>query len=254
MTDTTETSPVYRTSQIAAAVGVHPNTVRLYERLGFISPPERRSNRYRVFTRRHVEQMLLARAILRTAVLQADLRRQAFAIIAAVGEGDLDHAEELTQGYLQTVGSEQRRVTEALGIVRQLLAREPIPTNQILLKRQQAADHLGVTIETLRNWERNNLITVERGPNGYRVYTDEVIRRAKIVRTLRLAHFSLSAVLRLMNQLDRDPDTNLAAVIDQPRPDDDIVSVCDQLLTSLDQAAANADEVLARIGQLRVLP
>ncbi|MDR2974027.1 MAG: MerR family DNA-binding transcriptional regulator [Propionibacteriaceae bacterium] len=253
MTGVSEASPSYRTGQIAASVGVHPNTIRLYERLGFISPPQRRPNGYRVFTDRHVEQMLVARAILRTEILQADLRRQAFSIITAVGEGDLDQAQELTKRYARTVAGEQQRVAEALGIVRQLLAHEPVPSGQFFLKRHQAADHLGVTIETLRNWERNNLFTVERGPNGYRVYTDDVIRRAKIVRTLRLAHFSLSAVLRLMNQLDRDPETDLTTVIDQPGPDEDIVSVCDRLLTSLEQAARNAEETLVRIERLRAL-
>ena len=37
----------YKTSEIAAAIGVHPNTVRLYEELGLslihISEPTRRS-------------------------------------------------------------------------------------------------------------------------------------------------------------------------------------------------------------------
>ena len=40
----------YKTSEIAAAIGVHPNTVRLYEELGLIPKPQRLSNGYRVFT------------------------------------------------------------------------------------------------------------------------------------------------------------------------------------------------------------
>ena len=40
----------YTTSRIASAVGIHPNTVRLYERIGFITAPERLANGYRVFT------------------------------------------------------------------------------------------------------------------------------------------------------------------------------------------------------------
>ena len=42
----------FRTSEIAALIGVHPNTVRLYEELELIPKPERLPNGYRVFTDR----------------------------------------------------------------------------------------------------------------------------------------------------------------------------------------------------------
>lgn len=38
----------FRTSEIAALIGVHPNTVRLYEELELIPKPERLPNGYRV--------------------------------------------------------------------------------------------------------------------------------------------------------------------------------------------------------------
>src|SRR5690606_36207406 len=53
-----------RTSQIAKAVGVHPNTVRLYEEWGFIAPAQRSESGYRLFTPVHLEQMRLARLAL----------------------------------------------------------------------------------------------------------------------------------------------------------------------------------------------
>ncbi len=46
----------YRTSEIAEIIGVHPNTVRLYEELGLIPKPGRLPNGYRVFTELHIEQ------------------------------------------------------------------------------------------------------------------------------------------------------------------------------------------------------
>lgn len=39
-----------RTSDIAKAVGVHPNTVRLYEEWGFLPPIPRNLSGYRLFT------------------------------------------------------------------------------------------------------------------------------------------------------------------------------------------------------------
>ncbi|MEA5069215.1 MAG: MerR family DNA-binding transcriptional regulator, partial [Christensenellaceae bacterium] len=40
---------IYRTAQVAGATGVHPNTVRLYERLGLIPEAHRQANGYRAF-------------------------------------------------------------------------------------------------------------------------------------------------------------------------------------------------------------
>ena len=47
----------YKTSQIAAIAGIHPNTVRLYEEWGMISKPERQKNGYRIFTDLHVMKL-----------------------------------------------------------------------------------------------------------------------------------------------------------------------------------------------------
>ena len=38
----------YRTSEVAEKIGIHPNTVRLYEELGLIPRPQRQGNGYRV--------------------------------------------------------------------------------------------------------------------------------------------------------------------------------------------------------------
>lgn len=37
-------------------------------------------------------------------------------------------------------------------------------------KRSEVTKELGVSVDTLRNWEMNGLITVKRKENGYRVY------------------------------------------------------------------------------------
>ena len=54
-------SRTLRASDIAKAVGVHPNTVRLYEEWGFLPPVPRSPSGYRLFTAAHLDQMRLAR-------------------------------------------------------------------------------------------------------------------------------------------------------------------------------------------------
>ena len=86
----------YRTAQVAQMIGIHPNTVRLYEELGLISRPERRANGYRVFTALHIAQFFLARTALRVEVLQNGLRANAVEIVKASAAGEFDRALLLT--------------------------------------------------------------------------------------------------------------------------------------------------------------
>ncbi|MFD0959084.1 MerR family transcriptional regulator [Paenibacillus chungangensis] len=66
----------YKTSEIASSVGIHPNTVRLYEDLGFIPKPEWKANGYRLFTEFHREQLKLARTALRVEMVQSGLNHE----------------------------------------------------------------------------------------------------------------------------------------------------------------------------------
>ena len=75
-----------RTVDLARAAGTHVNTVRLYERLGWIAPAARSSNRYRAFTPDHQRQMCLARLALAGPWSGRKIRRSALhlAQVAAV--------------------------------------------------------------------------------------------------------------------------------------------------------------------------
>lgn len=71
----------YKTSKIAKIIGIHSNTVRLYENLELISKPKRLTNGYRVFDDFHIEQFKFARTALKVEVLQNRLREQSINII-----------------------------------------------------------------------------------------------------------------------------------------------------------------------------
>ena len=87
----------YKTAEIAAAIGIHPNTVRLYEELELIPKPERRPNGYRVFTDFHIEQIRLARLAFRVEVLQNGLRKKAVQMVKSSAAGNFDTALALAQ-------------------------------------------------------------------------------------------------------------------------------------------------------------
>ncbi|WP_107602540.1 MerR family transcriptional regulator [Clostridioides difficile] len=230
----------YTTSEVADLIGVHPNTVRLYEELSLIPKPKRNTNGYRIFNDFHIEQFRFARTALKIEVIQRGLRKDALEIVRTSANRDFDKAICLVNQYLKQLEIEKSNAEEALTIVTQILNGHTPETDKLFLTRKETAEHLNVTIDTLRNWEMNGLLKVKRKQNGYRVYTDEDIKRLKIISALRCANYSLSAILRMLNALSSNPNTNIKTVLDTPKDDDEIISVCDKLITSLKEAEHNA--------------
>ena len=163
----------YTTSRIASAVGIHPNTVRLYERIGFITAPERLANGYRVFTDLHLLQVRLVRAALNVELVQNGLRREVLAIVETMASQRYDEAISLARQRIDHLRRERRAAEDALRHVRDLLTRSDgsARAERLMLTRKEAADQLDTTIDALRNWEMNGLLQVKRKQNGYRVYS-----------------------------------------------------------------------------------
>jgi len=241
----------YKTAQVAAIIGIHPNTVRLYEDCGFITKPQRLKNGYRVFTDLHIAQFQLARTALQVEVLQSGLRKQMIEIIKLSARCQFDEAMAATLNYICMVKKEKENAEEALAITKKLLNGTDEELPKLSLDRRQTAAHLGVTMDTLRNWELNGLLFVKRKQNGYRIYTQNDIQRLKIIRSLRCANYSLSAILRMLNALSKSAEIDIREAIDTPKADDDIVTVCDKLLTSLDGAEANARQILCQLKSMK---
>ena len=129
----------YRTAQVAQMIGIHPNTVRLYEELGLISRPERRANGYRVFTDLHIAQFCLARTALRVEVLQNGLRANAVEIVKASAAGEFDRALLLTGRYEETLKSERENAEEALRIAGEILSGAAQEDGGNMMTRKEAA-------------------------------------------------------------------------------------------------------------------
>ena len=241
----------YKTSEVAHAIGIHPNTVRLYEKFGLIPKAERKANGYRVFTDFHIEQIKLARIALEVEVLQKGLRKQAISIIKTSALGKFNEAFYLTEEYIEKIRNEQKNAEEAIEITQKLLSSKVQEIGVKYFTRKEAADYLNVSIDALRNWEMNGLLKVKRKENGYRVYKDEDLKLLKIIRSLRCANYSLLSILRMLNVLDRNPEANIRKVIDTPREDEDIISVCDKLLTSLNYAEKNAKTMMIQLDKMK---
>lgn len=241
----------YKTAEVAEIIGIHPNTVRLYEKLKLIPKPERLPNGYRVFTEFHLEQCRLVRIAFQVEVLQNGLRKKIVQMIKIAATGDFDAAILLINDYLKQIKQERANAEEAIEVVRQLLS-GGLETQTQCLRRKEVSEALDISMDALRNWEMNGLLTVKRKENGYRVYTDEDIQRLKIIRSLRCANYSLEAILRLLQQISKNPNTDILTVLNTPKKTDDIISVCDRLIISLSAAEENAYKILNMLQEMKI--
>lgn len=241
----------YKTSQVAAIIGVHPNTVRLYEECEFISKPRRLQNGYRVFTDLHIMQFKMARTALQVEVLQSGLRKQIITIIKLAAQCQFDDAIDATLRYIQKVEEEKQHAEEAISIAKGIIYGTNEKLGKIYLDRRQVSQYLDITVDTLRNWELNGLVHVQKKKNGYCIYSQDTIQQLKIIRSLRCANYSLSAILRMLIVLSNNPEVDIRTVINTPRENEDIVTVCDRLLTSLSSATLNAQHMLSQLQEMK---
>ena len=241
---------IYTTSEVAKIIGIHPNTVRMYEQWGLIPPAERKPNGYRIFTEFHIEQFRLARIAFQIEVLQNGLRKKALETIKLSAKRDFDKALIFAEEYLSQIQREQINAEEAISIAKQILSGKSAE-NTLFLKRKEVSDYLDISVDTLRNWERNGLLKVKRKQNGYRVYTNDDIERLKMIRTLRLANYSLESILRMFNAFRHNPGVNIKQILNTPQSDADIVSVCDRLIVSLKDAEKNAEKMINIISKMK---
>ena len=240
----------YKTSEVAKLIGIHSNTVRMYEDLGLISKPSRKDNGYRVFTDLHIYQLKLARKAFEVEVLQNGLRKKAIDIVKMSAKQDFDGAIILTKQYIESIKQEIHNANEAVDIAGKLMNRLNYEKD-FNLKRKEASELLGISMDTLRNWEMNGLVNIKRKQNGYRIYTYEDIQRLKVIRSLKCGNYSLSAILRMLNKLSEHNEADINEVLNSPNENEDIISVCDKLISSLNLAKKNAEEILEMLYEMK---
>ena len=236
------------TSDIAKAVGVHPNTVRLYEEWGFLQPVPRSTSGYRLFSEAHLDQMRLARTALHGPWPGRNIRRSAVELVRQSASGDLGGALEQAYQHLARVQAEQAQAEAAVQLLERWAQGVAADATSQTLQIGQAARLLGASTDMLRNWERNGLIQVPRDPgNGYRLYTATELGRLRVIRMLSRAGYSQMAILRMLLHLDQEQGGDLRQVLDTPRPDEDIHIAADRWLSSLGEQEQRAMDMIAQL-------
>jgi len=241
-----------RTSDLARAVGVHPNTVRRYGDKGLLPPVERSPSGYRRFTQRHLDTLRLAHLVYGGPYAGRAVHQAGVNILQANLSGDLSGALALAHRRLALVQFERAQADMAADLLERW-AFGPPTTDDFTESLQigQAARVLGVTIDILRNWDRNGLIDIPRDPaNGYRRYGTQEISRLRVIRMLSRSGYSLAAILRMLLQLDRGETTDLRHALDTPRPDEDVYLAADRWLSTLADQEQRASALIALVEEI----
>jgi DNA-binding transcriptional MerR regulator len=200
-----------------------------------------------------MEQMRLARVALRRGFVEGGIRKLALSIIKTAASGNLEKALDEARDYLDHIDNEKSRAEEALEILQKWMNEKSEAGAAVLsLSRGDTAVLLGVTTDALRNWERNGLLAVPRNDNtGYRVYGQKEIDRAKVIRTLRKANYSIMAIMRMLKAVDTDSrESKILEIVSTSQPDEDMVYATDRWVLSLEEIEKDAAELIAQIKRM----
>jgi DNA-binding transcriptional MerR regulator len=238
----------YTTKEIANITGVHPNTVRLYEAWGFISGARRLDNNYRAFTDLHLNQMRLARIALpgpypiNGKIVQQTVREFAM--------GNMEQSLALAGEYLEKVEQEQARALKALVILDDWFERKQGDKGKIILKsRKKAAAQLGLTVDTLRTWERNGLFKIQRNEDGVLCFSEWDLEKIEVIRLLRNCGYSIVSLLGVFNSQEKLKEKP-SILLSLPDIDTDFFYVTDRFLQYLKQHIERAQIIIGMIRRI----
>lgn len=248
-------STFLRTSDLAKELGVHVNTIRIYEASGFLSSVSRGPNGYRQYCAIHLEQARLAHLALRWPYVGN--KQRLLGLVKSAASGDLGEAMELAHEYLVFVRAERTHVEAAVTFLQHWATGQVVDTLPRPLPIRQAAAHLNVSVDMLRNWERNGLVTVPRDPaNQYRLYGSAELGRLRVIRLLVKRGFSLIAILRMLRQFDQGNIQHLREALHVPRGENvdeanrSISAIADRWLANLLELELRAQQIIEQIDRL----
>ncbi|MBZ0302451.1 MAG: MerR family transcriptional regulator [Anaerolineae bacterium] len=237
-----------KTSEIARIVGVHPNTVRLYEAKGYLPLVPRNKAGYRLFTPRHLDHLRLAQLALSLPI--AAFQKERIELVQCAVD-DPDRAMQLAEAHLHHVRLERTRAEAAAEFLERWAHGQVLDTANRTLSIGQTAIHLGVTADQLRNWDRSGLLDVPRDPEtGYRLYGAAEIGRLRVIRMLRQSGYSLMAILRMLRRFDAGEIDGLREALDTPGDHEAVETVADRWLTTLAEQEQRAQAIIRQIAAM----
>ncbi|MHB1484131.1 MAG: MerR family transcriptional regulator [Saccharofermentanales bacterium] len=238
----------YRTIDIACELGIHVNTVRLYEQLGLISVAPRTAKGYRIFSEKHLYQIKIARLIVHGIWPGKIIRDSGMKIVSAMLEKDLKMAYLHAYKYIETINEEYSKALAVVVNFENWGNRIYSSSSGETYNRKQTAAIIGTSPEVLRNWERRGLIEVPQKANK-RVYTSYEIERLHVIYDMLQSNYKTTEILESLQLFDKWIINEIPNELQQKR-EEYILMMRSNWLEVYDNALKNAMKVLTLLDEI----
>lgn len=171
-------------------------------------------------------------------------------IVRLSGQEHFNESLMAAKTYFSFLNSEYTYTIKAIQTVNEILLEETATTQTFTHK--EAATRLQLTEETIRNWERNGLFTVTRNAQNRRQYTAEDMQKLLIIRTLRSAHFSITSIRHLFEEIESvNHVTDIHALLNSAKFKKEFYHVTDELTLNLKKAMEDVKSIIAILETLQ---
>lgn len=171
-------------------------------------------------------------------------------IIESAKEWDLAKYEKLTLQYLKIINDDIKRTKSIINMVNNYFEKENEP--DLLYTKRQAAQLVGVTEETIRNWERNELIP-QSLPYQKRFYSQATLNRMYLIRILLHTGYSIMIIRKFLMDYDCGESVNAIESLVDPGENDDLINTADRYLQSLLGLKEKATELHLLLNEMKKL-
>jgi len=236
-----------RISQLSEFTNTPASTIRYYESLKFIEPAERLENNYRVFNERHIVQIKLCRLAFREFI-NTNIRKASLQVLYAAAQKNLLLCRQNIHRYIALLEIEMQKANDAFEVIRKWDATDVYEEKESEYTLKMAADCIGTTKETIRNWERNSLLNNSFTAYQKRIYKTADIERMRIIYMLIQTGYSVMAIHKYFTTLAQSNNNALQILID-PDNDEDLFSIQDKWFQTLTLAKADGVKMLALISE-----
>ncbi len=230
MSDEGSTSnSTYRIGELSRLTGVKAGTIRFYEKCGFVGPVERTSNNYRLYRRRHIYQIRICRLVF-GGFVNRRLRRESRKVLETSVRWDIAAYGEAAANYLRAVEEDISGTRNAISICMNQMEQETGEGSRY--SKKQAAAMVGVTQESIRNWERNGLLG-QQEPYQKRFYGQTLLNRMYVIRLLLDTGYSMMAIKGFMQEWDDGKPKSAEKLLLSPQESEELRYRSDRYLEEL---------------------
>lgn len=195
-----------RPVDLARAAGMHDQSVRKYERWGFLPKAVRAPNGYRRYTEQHLAALLCARTL-----IQGYTWTEALQIMRLVHAGRTHEAFVRADAAHADLHAERQRAKAMLESLSVLAAEGPQvhegaspgpPGRRRSLYVSEVAQAAGVAPSAIRFWESQGLLAPQRDKESrYRLYSTGDLQQVKVIAMLRRSGYGFPAIQEALTGL-----------------------------------------------------